>query len=187
MEKLTFKSKFTQYLSLASIVGAATLTVIGLIDSLIMMFMELGNGSLPILTYISLGFIAVAVIALLIILGIFLRTIKKGIKQNTFKILDTTRIVVSGVLVVYAILLFVNNSIVQVLGEESSFFKVASIATFAIELVALLYRIWRVSWMKENPDRIYNTYVLKEPDGYGEESGANEISQSEVKQIETRK
>jgi len=188
MEKLTFKSKFTQYLSLASVVGAGVLTLIAIINSLIMLFMDLGNDdSVQILTYVCLGFVAVALITFLVILGIFFRTVKHGIKKNTFQVLDVTRLVISGTLIIFALLFFIDNAFVKAAGDEIAFFKIASIATFAIEVVALLYRIWRMLWTKENPDRIYNTYVLKEPDCYGEEGDVKEITQDEIKQIEKRK
>lgn len=188
MEKLTFKNKLSQYLSLSALVGAGVLTLVGLIASLIMMFMDLGKDkSIEVLTYICLGFILVSFIVTLVILGIYLRTVKKGIQKNTFKILDVSRLILSSSLLIFAVLFFIDNTFVKASGGDVGFFKVDAIVTFAVEIVALFYRIWRMLWVKENPDRIYNTYVLKEPDGYEGEGDVKEIGQGDVKQIEHHK
>ena len=167
--RLVYKNKITKNINLALFIASCVLVYITLLLSAFLLIVE-GEKDIgaKVISYIFFGFAVVALILSCIRIGLMFIHSKDGLTKARFKAIDVVKLIANGTLIAAHItlvigLFFLGSASVN--GGFASFLKVYAIFILVLEIILFVYGLWRMAWIKENPERIYDKFAIKEAKG----------------------
>ena len=154
--RLVYKNKITKNINLAAFIASC---VVVYSSTLLSAFLLVANTN-QVVAFIFFGLCVLALVLTAVRIGLMFVGRKDGLTIARFKAIDVVKQIIRGALLVGHVILAIGA------GTESSGFDLAiriySIIISAVELILFVYGLWRMAWIKENPERIYGKFAIKE-------------------------
>ena len=154
--RLVYKNKITKIINLAAFIASC---VVVYSSTLLSAFLLVANTN-EVVAYIFFGLCLLALIMTAVRIGLMFVGRKDGFTIARFKAIDVVKQIIRGTVLAAHAFLAIG------VGTNSGGFNLAirvySIFIAVIELILFVYGLWRMAWIKENPERIYGKFAIKE-------------------------
>ena len=164
--RLVYKNKITKNINLALFIASCVLVFLTLLLSAFLLITE-GEKDVGarVIAYVFFGLAIFALILACIRIGLMFVHSKDGLTRTRFKAIDIVKLIANGTLIAAHITLVIGLFFLDTANVNSGFagfLKVYSIFILVLEVILFVYGLWRMAWIKENPERIYGKFAIKE-------------------------
>ena len=154
--RLVYKNKITKNINLAAFIASC---VVVYSSTLLSAFLLVANTN-QVVAFIFFGLCVLALVMTAVRIGLMFVGRKDGFTIARFKAIDVVKQIIRGAVLAAHAFLAIG------VGTGSSGFDLAirvySIFIAVIELILFVYGLWKMAWIKENPERIYGKFAIKE-------------------------
>ena len=166
--RLVYKNKITKTINLALFIASCVLVFFTTFFSALLLIMDGEAGSIPqVFDYIFLGFTILALVFVAVRTGLMFVHGKEGLSRARYHAIDIVKLMVSGALILAHLDLGLGAFFGNIASANSGlnlFLRGYAIFVFALEVIVFIYGLWRIAWIKENPERIYGTLAVSKAD-----------------------
>ena len=166
--RLVYKNKITKTINLALFIASCVLVFFTTFFSALLLIMDGEAGTIPqVFDYIFLGFTILALIFVAIRTGLMFVHGQEGLSRARYQAIDIVKLMVSGALILAHLDLGLGAFFGNIASANSGlnlFLRGYAIFVFALEVIVFIYGLWRIAWIKENPERIYGTLAVSKAD-----------------------
>ena len=154
--RLVYKNKITKNINLAAFIASC---VVVYSSTLLSAFLLVASTN-EIVSWLFFGLCVIALVLTAVRIGLMFVGRKDGLTIARFKAIDVVKQIIRGAVLASHTLLAIGP------GTGSNgmdlAIRVYSIFIAVIELILFVYGLWRMAWIKENPERIYGKFAIKE-------------------------
>ena len=154
--RLVYKNKITKNINLAAFIASC---VVVYSSTLLSAFLLVANTN-QVVAFIFFGLCVLALVMTAVRIGLMFVGRKDGFTIARFKAIDVVKQIIRGTVLAAHAFLAIG------VGTNSSGMNLAirvySIFIAVIELILFVYGLWKMAWIKENPERIYGKFAIKE-------------------------
>ena len=154
--RLVYKNKITKIINLAAFIASC---VVVYSSTLLSAFLLVANTN-EVVAWVFFGLCVLALIMTAVRIGLMFVGLKDGFTITRFKEIDVVKQIIRGTVLASHAFLAIG------VGTGSSGFDLAiraySVFIAVIELILFVYGLWKMAWIKENPERIYGKFAIKE-------------------------
>jgi len=166
--RLVYKNKITKITNLALFIASAFLVYITSFFSALLL---IADGEKDITTQVfDLIFFVFSMLALIftaVRIGLMFVHGKGGLSRARYHAIDVVKLMITGTLILSHLVLGIGVFGGGVGSSNSGlvyFLRGYCIFIFVLEVIVFIYRLWRMAWIKENPERIYGTLAVSKAD-----------------------
>lgn len=166
--RLVYKNKITKNINLALFIASGILVFFTMFFGALLLIIDGEAGLLPqVFDYIFFGFMILSLIFYAVRMGLMFVNGKDGLSRARYHAIDVVKLLVSGSLILAHLTLGLGAFVGGIASANSGlnlFLRGYAIFVFALEVIVFIYGLWRMAWIKENPERIYGTLALSKVD-----------------------
>ena len=154
--RLVYKNKITKNINLAAFIASC---IVVYSSTLLSAFLLVANTN-EVVAWIFFGLCVLALIMTAVRIGLMFVGRKDGFTITRFKAIDVVKQISRGtVLAAHA---FRGIAVATGSSGFDLAIRVYSIFIAVIELILFVYGLWKMAWIKENPERIYGKFAIKD-------------------------
>ena len=162
--RLVYKNKITKNLNLAAFIALCVLVYLTVLLSAFLLITEGEKEAAPkAISYVFFGFGIFGVILVSVLIGLMFVHSKEGLTITRFKAIDIVKLMIRGAMIFSHITLCIGVFFLGSMSVNSGFngfLRVYSIFIIVLEIILFVYGLWRMAWIKENPERVYGKYAV---------------------------
>lgn len=166
--RLVYKNKITKNINLALFIASCVLIFFTTFFAALLLIMDGEVGlSAQVFDYIYLVLTILALVFLAVRMGLMFVDGKDGLSRARYHAIDIVKLLISGALILAHLDLGLGaffGNIANANHGLNLFLRGYSIFIFVLEVIIFVYGLWRIAWIKENPERIYGTLAVSKVD-----------------------